>query len=198
MDFSRVGCNTQSRLLKGETSCIPGTGEICVRNYWWWHPKEDTCYLDLTVFACTGQGIHSIVDFQHKTMEGEDGPAITHSGDVLDPDDNKGTHTVTVNCSHIPLMVTTLVFVISAYNGAQLKDMVAASMTVEDSHNPYREMLCSYDLAAHDKQDNFPAVVMLTMQRIKSGDWMVRAIGDSHKGDATNYGPIKAAISKLL
>jgi stress response protein SCP2 len=154
--------------------------------------------LDATCILYKGKKHLCTIDYRHKqTADG----AVQHSGDVMQ--DNGGSHTMHLNLEALDPAVTSCVFVISAWAEATLSDIVSSSISFSDADaGEQAAPLCIYDLDAHDKISYLKSVIMCRLYRAKVGrddeQWHVQAIGDAHKGAADNYGPIYAAVEKLL
>ena len=117
--------------------------------------------------------------------------------------DNGGTHTINLNLEALDRAITSCVFVISAFGGATLSDIITSSIAFSDANaGGVAPPLCTYNLDAHDKVSYLTSVIMCRLYRATAAAgeerWHVQAIGEAHKGSAGNYGPIYAAVEKLL
>jgi stress response protein SCP2 len=116
--------------------------------------------------------------------------------------DHGGSHTIDLNLEALDPAITSCVFVISAWSTATLADFVTTTISFLDADAAESAPpLCTYDLDAHDKISYLTSVVMCKLYRTTVGQeerWHVQAIGDAHKAAADNYGPIYAAVEKLL
>ncbi|KAL3914523.1 MAG: hypothetical protein SGARI_000077 [Bacillariaceae sp.] len=192
MDFSRVQARGTSRLLaKGQKySASSDLKRVVFSDHWRF--QGGVKYLDATVVLFKGKERVETVDYGRTYSQRG---AVVHSGDVIS--NNTGTHTININLEAMDTSITSLVFVISAWNQATLSDITSASVTFRDSDVEDETPLCEYHLDAHDKVDSLKSVVMCKLYR-KDDSWHVLAIGDAHKGDATYYEPIYKALKKYV
>ncbi|CAB9519891.1 ubiquitin-conjugating enzyme [Seminavis robusta] len=198
MDFNRVQASGTSRILsKGEQySANSDLRRVIFRDTWKF--QGGTKYLDATCLLYKGKKLLETVDYRNR--QGSQG-AVVHSGDVMTADG--GTHTISLDLARVDAGVTSCVFVLSAWASATLADILSPSVSFDDADaDEDKAQLCTYDLAAQDKVSYLTSVVMCRLYRVsgghKDGKWHVQAIGDSHKGDATDYTPIYQAVAKLL
>ena len=196
MNFASVQSGGTSKLLaKGQQfTAQAGLRLVVFTDVWGFKADKGNKYLDATCLLYRGKQLAGSVDFS-KTAFG--GQAVVHSGDVMRH--GGGTHTITLDLLALDQDITSCVFVISAYAGATLMDILSPSIAFTDADaGPGAEPLCTYDLDAHDKVSHLTAVVMCKLYRARQGGWHVLAIGDAHRGSASDYGPIHQAVQKLL
>ena len=195
MDFSRVHASGTSTILsKGQTVSANNLERVLFTNKWKFLQGGVTRYLDATCLVYKGKKLIHTVDYRH--TRAQDG-AIHYSGDMML--DDGGTHTIHLNLARLNSEITSCVFVISAWAGATLADILSPSiMFTNQAAEEGALPLCTYDLSSHDKISYLTSVVMCRLYRTTTDDWHVQAIGDSHKGAADNYGPIYEAVEKLL
>ena len=109
-----------------------------------------------------------------------------------------GTHIIHIDLKALDAAITSCVFVISAWAGATLSDILSPSISFSDADaEEDAPPPCTYDPDAHDKISYLTSVIMCKLYRTRDGSWHVQAIGDAHKGAADNYGPIYSAVEKL-
>jgi stress response protein SCP2 len=193
MDFSRVQRGGASRLLaKGQQySASSDLSRVVFNDKWGFNGS--TKYLDATVLLMKGKTIAETIDYSNTSSS--DG-AVRHSGDQIG--NHSGTHTIDIDLGALDKNTTSLVFVLSAWASATLSDISSASVAFRDAEaSEEEEPLCQYRLQAHDKVASLTSVVMCKLYR-KDDSWHVLAIGDAHKGDASNYGPIYEAVKKYV
>lgn len=198
MDFSRIQASGTSTILaKGQQyNANAGLQRVVFRDFWKYE-GDRVKYLDATCILYRGKQRFWTVDYQNRW---DDNRAVQHSGDVMT--DNGGTHTIDLNLEALDRAITSCVFVVSAWNEATLSDITSSSIAFSDANaGDTSPPLCTYDLDAHDKISYLTSVVMCRLYRtttVAGERWHVQAIGEAHKGAAGNYGPIYAAIEKLL
>jgi stress response protein SCP2 len=191
MDFARVQASGTSQILaKGQT--YSASSELCrVSFHDSWSFTGHVKFLDATCLLYRGKLLVGNVDYLRRT--GGDG-AVRHSGDILR--DGVGTHTIHINLSQLQPEITSCVFVISAFNGATLSDILTPTISFTDADKDLP--LCVYHLDSEDKVSHLTSVVMCKLYRTRKESWHVQAIGDAYGGDASNYGPIYKAVQTLL
>eukprot|EP00586_Coscinodiscus_wailesii_P008266 CAMPEP_0172522098 /NCGR_PEP_ID=MMETSP1066-20121228/292940_1 /TAXON_ID=671091 /ORGANISM="Coscinodiscus wailesii, Strain CCMP2513" /LENGTH=458 /DNA_ID=CAMNT_0013305069 /DNA_START=878 /DNA_END=2254 /DNA_ORIENTATION=- len=194
MDFSRVHQSGTSQILsKGQTYSVNSDLQRVIFTDVWGYTGP-TKYLDATCILYDGNRRVHTVDYNNTHAENG---AIQHSGDVMR--ENGGTHTINLNLQMLDPKITACVFVISSWADATLSDILSPSISFTDADaEPGAAPLCQYDLDKHDKISHLTSVVMCKLYRSRNGGWHVVAIGDAHRGAADNYGPIYAAVEKLL
>jgi stress response protein SCP2 len=198
MDFSRVHASGTSRILvKGQQYSTQGNLQrVVFTNVWSFTGKRK--FLDATCLLYRGKQRVRTVDYTNTYAENG---AVQHSGDVMS--DQSGTHTIHINLAELPVSITSCIFVISAYAGATLADIISPSISFRDADaDDQSDPLCTYDLDSHDKISHLKSIFMCKLFRSTresaNGGWHVVAIGDSHRGSVSDYGPIyEAAVSYL-
>mmetsp|Transcript_18638 Transcript_18638/g.53751 ORF Transcript_18638/g.53751 Transcript_18638/m.53751 type:complete len:792 (-) Transcript_18638:61-2436(-) len=206
MDFSRIQASGTSKLLtKGQTYSA-STALRRVRFHDDWTFNGDAEYLDATCLIFRGRNLSDTIDYQNRVLHQHhphrrnavnDVLVVHHSGDVMQVDG--GTHTIEIDLDALDNEVTSCVFVVSAWNGAQLADITSASISFVDAdENSGVAPLCVYNLDAQDKIPHLTSVIMCKLYRSRNGGWHVLAIGDAHQGHAGDYGPIYSAVGRLL
>ena len=193
MDFSKIQASGTSKILaKGqEYSASSDLRRVVFQDDWSYHGGS-VKFLDATCLLYSGKRRLHLVDFCHKRVENG---AVAHSGDVMR--NGGGSHTIHLDLQALPSNVTSCVFVLSAYAGATMADIVSPSISFTDAESGSE--LCKYDLDAQDKVSYLTSVIMCRLYRVDNlGTWHVQAIGDAAKGSADNYGPIYQAVEKLL
>jgi len=195
MDFSRVHARGTSKLLeKGQQyNASDGLKRVVFEDTWGF--ERGIKYLDATCILYAGKKRVQTIDYQNR--RGFDG-AVEHSGDLIH--DQSGTHTINIDLDALPAKITTCVFVLSAYHTATLVDILSPTIRFRNADaDPSADPLCIYNLDSHDKISHLKSVIMCKMYRSsRNNKWYVLAIGDSQRGDATNYGPIYDAVQGIL
>mmetsp|Transcript_11227 Transcript_11227/g.16482 ORF Transcript_11227/g.16482 Transcript_11227/m.16482 type:complete len:863 (+) Transcript_11227:218-2806(+) len=194
MDFSRIHASGTSLILqKGQQySASSDLRRVIFSDYWEF--ADGRIYLDATCLVYKGRERVHTIDYSHRLIGNDyNSSPIRHSGDIMNT--NNGTHTIHLDLEALNPSITTCFFVLSAWNGAKLRDVTKASVSFRnaDSDTP----LCEYNLDAQDKIDHLTSVIMCKLYRARGG-WHVVTIGDSHKGHADEYGPINEAADKLV
>jgi stress response protein SCP2 len=195
MDFSRIHASGTSHILsKGQQyTASSGLKRVVFTDIWSF--KGGTKYLDATCLLYEGKTLKHTVDYS--SVEAEDG-GVVHSGDVMTA--QGGTHTIRINLESLPSSITTCMFVISAFADATLADIVTPSVSFRDEDaDEDADPLCVYNLDSHDKIAHLKSVIMCKLYRSSRTDgWHIMAIGDSHRGSASDYGPIYKAVKKFI
>ena len=192
MDFSRIHASgTSSILTKGQQySASADLQRVVFTDVWGFEGGNK--FLDATCILYKGRTRVHTVDYRHTRA-----PGVTHSGDQMHR--SGGTHTIHIDLTRLSPGITSCVFVISAWQDATLADILSPSISFANADAPDdADPLCTYDLDSHDKVSYLTSVIMCRLYRTRDGGWHVQAIGDAHKGAADNYGPIYAAVDKML
>ena len=190
MDFGRVQASGVSHILKKGLSCAAsGLRRLVFTDTWSWTRDTETKYLDASCLLFAGHALKYTVDYSITR-----GPGVVHSGDVLSG--NSGSHTIHIDLQMVPSNVTTLVFVLSAFNAAKLAEFQSPAVRFADEATGVD--LCSYNLEAHNKTASLTAIVMCKLYRVQSGGWHVLAIGESCRGTVSQYAPVLEAVQPHL
>ncbi|KAL3689276.1 hypothetical protein R1sor_015585 [Riccia sorocarpa] len=181
-------------LLKGESYTAPPNLKKA-RMYETWRYVEHTQFLDASclVYNFDGQKLE-IIDYSHVSGQGG---AITHSGDVIDNENKKGTHIIDIDYKKLPKQVHELYFTMSGWAGATLKGFKLPFVQLKDTETEME--LCTYVLDDKDLGSH-RSVIMCRMFRALPGisKWEVEAIGHLGDGAADSYGPIESSIADLI
>lgn len=193
-DFAAIHKNGTSKILsKGEQySAAKGMEVLHFEDRWTFDSPDDVIFLDASCLVYEGKKRVATIDYNHRYY-GDN--AVNHSGDRVNG--KSGLHTIVLDLTKFSPDVTSLFFVLSAWDKATLFDVKDASIRFYDPQS--NGTLCLYNLDAHDKVADLTSIIMCKLYRTSDEDqWHVTAIGDSHKGAADNYGPIYKAVEKLL
>ncbi|KAL2631450.1 hypothetical protein R1flu_016136 [Riccia fluitans] len=181
-------------LLKGESYTAPPNLKKA-RMYETWRYVEHTQFLDASclVYDFDGRKLE-IVDYSH--LSGQDG-SITHSGDVIDNENKKGTHIIDIDYKKLPANVHELYFTMSGWAGATLKGFKLPFVQLKDTETEME--LCTYVLDDKDLGSH-RSVIMCRMFRSTPGGskWEVEAIGHLGDGAADSYGPLESSIADMI
>lgn len=125
--------------------------------------------------------------------------AVQHSGDKhVDRVARTGAQHVDVDLEALAagagrVALTDIYFTLSAWRCRSLAKFGTPAVRLFDAEHPSHE-LCEYEVeAAGDAQ----AVVMAALVRSRDGRWRVDAFGAPSRGNANDYGPLRAAIAPL-
>jgi len=182
-------------LLKGESYTVPpNMSELRLENHWAWNHGSQ--FLDASVlFFGFDKHLDRKVDYARQVAYGG---AVLHSGDIMEFGNNRGTHIIELNVRRIPSHIQSIVFVLSAFSRAKLKDIIQPTVHVHDSTTGME--LCKY---SHDSSvsANNKAVIMSCLWREENlkSHWHMDAFGiECVSGDALNYSPIISQIQKSV
>ncbi|GFH55893.1 hypothetical protein CTEN210_12369 [Chaetoceros tenuissimus] len=193
-DFTAIHKSGTSKILsKGEKySAAKGMEILHFEDRWTFDHPNDIIYLDASCLVYKGKKRVATIDYSHLYYKDN---AVIHSGDRIN--EKTGLHTIELDLTKFSPDVTSLFFVLSAWDKATLFDIKDASIRFYDPQS--NGTLCLYNLDAHDKVADLTSIIICKLYRISGEDqWHVTAIGDTHKGAASNYGPIYKAVEKLL
>jgi ubiquitin-protein ligase/stress response protein SCP2 len=205
MDFQKVHQSGVSKILKkGESYRAAADLKIVeLQDFWAWHGEKK--FLDATCFVY--DEFHTklgLLDYQNTTcgfLGGEKYGVITHSGDILDDRKQSGTHSIVVHLDKLPAKVHYLYFVLSAWDGKFLSDIMQPHVCLLDQQTGSSE-LCRYNVEATRDANRRSSILMCVLhRRVERSSqscprWELKAIGEIGNGAANDYGPIEQMIHK--
>merc|ERR1711972_10512 len=203
MDFQKVHQSGVSKILKKGESYRAGADlkVVELQDFWAWH--GNTKFLDATclVYDSNHQEL-GLLDFRHTTCDflgcGHSS-VIHHSGDVIDHSKQSGTHTIFVHLDQIPPHVHHLYFVLSAWDGAVLSDILQPNVRLVDQQSGGAE-LCRYNVESSSDAGRRTSILMCVLRRRVERSsqsctrWELNAIGEPGNGAADDYIPIQKMI----
>ncbi|KAF0525876.1 tellurium resistance protein terz-like [Gigaspora margarita] len=171
------------------------TKEVSIANIvfdlYWGYPIAGPDFLDGTCLIYAGTSLWRKYDYC--STKYDDINYISHSGDIVDNTERTGHHQITINLNQLPKEVTTLYFVLSAWNCPNISHFVSPSFKLYDINSP-QEQLCKYSIQT---AANSQSVIMCYVARSFEGSWEVIEAGILSDGNAKNYGPINRKILDL-
>lgn len=182
-------------LLKGESYSAPvNMRTVKMLESWRWS-GDFIRYLDASCLLYDAYGhFKGRVDYCRTEAQGR---AIRHSGDVIDPENQQGNHTIEINLSSLRPDIKELYFTMSGFAGATLSDFRLPFVQLKDVTTDVE--LCEYTL--EDKTlSSHTSVIMCRMYRSETlaSRWEVEALGHLGEGAANDYNPIKNSIRQLI
>ncbi|CAG8496243.1 25736_t:CDS:2 [Gigaspora margarita] len=143
------------------------TKEVSVANLvfdlYWGYPITGRDYLDGTCLIYAGMSLWKKYDYSTKSYPEIN--YIKHSGDIMNDTNRRGHHRITIKLNQLPKEVSTLYFVLSAYNCPNIGHFVSPSFQLYDENSP-QEQLCNYSIQT---AANSQAVIGVTLQdRLKA------------------------------
>lgn len=145
-------------------------------------------YLDASCLMFSGLNHYKTIDFR-KTFE----PSVVHSGDRIDDARKTGHHTIDVHISKIPRDVTHLFFTLSAWNSPSISKYPHPSLKFFKASNR-KTNLCR---TTFSHAGNSQAVIMCSVSK-SYGRWEIFESGKLSAGNAKDYNPLVATITKLI
>lgn len=168
---------------------IPEGFNHVVFDLYWGYPASGRDYLDASCLMFTGANFNGLVDYAHKCPH----TSVRHSGDKMDDTRKKGHHTIDVYLKEVPISITHLFFVLSAWRSPTISKFRMPSLKFYEASAPDKT-LCKTTFT-HAR--NSEAVIMCSMSR-KMGQWEVFESGQLSSGNAKRYSPIKKTIQNLI
>lgn len=164
-------------------------------------------YLDGICMVYSGSQLVHVIDYKSSTEgvllhDGEEtaeslalsraiARAVQHSGDVI-KSTGGGAHTIDVNMSALPLEVTDLFFVMSAFDADDLSFFTNPTVQIIDSEDS--RTLSQYGVASAGKAQS---VIMCSFSlEPNHKKWVVRGLGIPSAGNAKDYGPLREKIAE--
>lgn len=173
---------------------------------WDFPPGGSKDYLDGICMVYSEEKLSQVVDFRSAdagidTFDGEPtrdalircrsiNRAVRHSGDVCSA--QGGEHRMTLDLAALPLNVTDLYFVLSAYDSADLSVFPNPSVEIHDTASGRELTEYTISSAGHTQ-----GIVMCSFSRTESRKWVVRKLGLPTSGNSKNYEPIRQTIQEL-
>lgn len=118
---------------------------------------------------------------------------VKHSGDRMDDRKRIGHHLIDVSTKDIPSEVTSLFFVLSAWNAPNISKYPNPSLSFYEKSHPEANLCSTTFTHASDHS----AVVMCSLSRTDNG-WVVYENGQTCSGNAKDYNSIKHTIISLI
>ena len=167
---------------------------VIMKLQWNWVGGID--YLDGSALVFNGDQHIGIIDYNNRNSAAFIGvSALTHSGDVLERDQQLGQHTINVFLDKIPDSVTNVFFTLSAWDAPSMGAFRNQAVALVDSSNPDKTEPLG-DKVVFSNIASSQALVMSRLYRMEGG-WDVVAVGKTSRGNAKNYDPLVATIRNL-
>eukprot|EP00943_MAST-04B_sp_MAST-4B-sp1_P003077 g3077.t1 len=110
--------------------------------------------------------------------------SIKHSGDLIYMKSNSGQHIIDINLNTLPLLVTDIVFALSAFSCGVLNEFKKPKIRLLNALNPLHELCPRYSIANCKNE----AIIMCSIRKGRNGQWTVVTGGNN---DATGKGTIR-------
>ncbi|KAK6359416.1 hypothetical protein TWF696_000576 [Orbilia brochopaga] len=207
MDFSRIQASGVSRLLlRGQSYSVPPKlAKLEMRESWRWESTRGRVYLDATctAFDFSSKFVDEVTFSSRIALCRDENnrnatATLRHSGDEIDDAVCRGTHTIQVDLAQISTRsdVKALVFCMSAWQGARLREFKAPEVTLVDPGSKVE--LATYNFKNTGGEEG-KSVVMAVLWRGKvGGKWELKALGDIGKGDLTRPEMLGEDMQKSL
>lgn len=197
MDFSKVHRNGQSKILNKSQSCsLSCSGNIKVIDSWHWKGAQK--YLDISLLFFDKNGMSrgdststgSILDYRYRQLFRG---AAQHSGDQIDDQEQRGTHSVDLRLNGLPKHIKFVYIVVSAWEGTNINDILLPSVACLDNDTGME--ICRYSYRSTNSK-SAKNIVMSRLSRPAVGAaWKFEAIGsEGVSGCADDYDPITKRI----
>ncbi|CAB4033393.1 Ubiquitin-60S ribosomal L40, partial [Paramuricea clavata] len=179
---------------------VPDDYDDVIFDLFWGYPQSGKDFLDASVLLYSGSEFVEVVDFRctlsqsgaaisHTQLR----PAVVHSGDVMDEDNQLGHHTIKVSIKSIPDNISTLVFALSAWNAPNISKYPNPSLKFFDARCPNRQ-LCD------DRMEDVAysqAIIMCFLTK-RGGKWRVVSVKRPSAGNAKDYELLQKTIVDLI
>jgi len=194
MDFSRVQRSGVSKiLLKGQSYGMPpATKSVSLQVHYKWRPEVHVRYLDGAVLLMDAQGdLLEAVAWDHRSSTRTSTPgAVTHSGDIMEFENQKGHNNARINFAGLGPRVTEVFITLSGWATAQLSDIMAPYVQlVEPTTGVEMCQVHIEDFSQADKRAH-KCIIMARFYRAAAGQWAVQSVGSLCQGDTANYRPM--------
>lgn len=158
----------------------------------WGYPATGRDYLDGSCMVYNKQKLLFPIDYSNWKVSstGED---LYHSGDIMNHTNRTGKHTINLSLKNLPLHITHLFFVLSAYKCNDISLFPNPTVSLCKKWDP--RPLCEYSVTSAGKSQ---AVIMCCLSRNDEGGWTVLAIGKPSSGNVKVYAGIQETIAGLF
>jgi len=169
---------------------IPSHFNHVIFDLFWGYPAHGCDYLDASCLVFTGKTYNSVIDYRHCSFLNN---SVWHSGDVMDPLNRKGHHTIEVRLKELPVSVTHLFFALSAWQSPTIAHYPNPSLKFFEASDKSKD-LCSttFTHARHSQ-----AVIMCYVART-GAQWKIFECGKLSAGNAANYSSLISTIQGLI
>ena len=173
---------------------VPDDVEDAVFDLYWGYPNSGQDFLDASALFYSGKTRVAIFDFRRRSNDSFPAESVTHSGDMMDNATQTGHHLITVRLHHLPPTITSIFFVLSAWNSPTISFFKRPSLNFFDKSKPDKQLCENHvkDLPA------VQAVIMCRVDKTPSGSWTVYDMGTRSQGNAMNYTPIEQTLQTSL
>ncbi|RVD82337.1 uncharacterized protein DFL_006765 [Arthrobotrys flagrans] len=209
MDFSKIQASGVSRiLLKGQSYSVPpNLKKLEMKESWRWDSNSGSNYLDATctVFGFNDQMLDEVsycsrLAFCTDESNRNKTAALRHSGDQIDRTISRGEHTIEIDLEKIGKVkeVKSLVFCMSAWRGAHLRDFKSPEVALVDKVS--RVEMATYNFGStrgarwgEEERGHGGA-----LQGVFGGKWELKAVGDIGEGDLTRAEVLREEMGRSL
>ncbi|KAF3189257.1 hypothetical protein TWF225_003012 [Orbilia oligospora] len=210
MDFSKIHASGVSRiLLKGQSYSVPpNLKKLEMKESWRWDSNSGSNFLDATctVFDFKDQMIDEVsymsrIAFCSDENNRNKSAALRHSGDQMDHTISRGEHTIEIDLEKIGKVkeVKSLVFCMSAWSGAHLRDFKSPEVALVDKVSKVEMATYNFGSTRGGEIGGKKSVVMAVLYRSKFGDkWDLKAVGDIGSGDLTRADVLREEMERSL
>ncbi|RIB18383.1 hypothetical protein C2G38_2085824 [Gigaspora rosea] len=158
----------------------------------WGFPLSGVDYLDGTCLIYAGNVLWKKYDYSSPFDPNI--PYIKHSGDIINMAAERGRHIITIQLDQLPMEITKLYFILSAWGCPNIGHFRNPSFLLYDEDSPKKDQLCDYSIQTAATSQ---AVIMCYVARSMDDCWEVIPVGKLSNGNALNYHPIKSSINEI-
>ncbi|KAK6504829.1 hypothetical protein TWF481_006766 [Arthrobotrys musiformis] len=210
MDFSKIHASGVSRiLLKGQSYSVPpNLKKLEMKESWRWDSNSGSNFLDATctAFDFSDKFIDEVsfssrIAFCSDENNRNKTAALRHSGDQMDHTTSRGEHTIEIDLEKISKYpeVKSLVFCMSAWSGAHLRDFKSPEVSLVDKISKVEMATYNFGSTRGAEVGGKKSVVMAILYRGKAGGkWDLKAVGDIGVGDLTRGEVLREEMERSL
>ncbi|KAK6345493.1 hypothetical protein TWF718_007408 [Orbilia javanica] len=210
MDFSKIHASGVSRiLLKGQSYSVPpNLKKLEMKESWRWDSNSGSNFLDATctVFDFNDKMIDEVsycqrIAFCSDENNRNKSAALRHSGDQMDHAGSRGEHTIEIDIEKIGKFkdVKSLVFCMSAWSGAHLRDFKSPEVALVDKASKVELATYNFGSTRGGEVGGKKSVVMAVLYRgAVGGKWDLKAVGDIGVGDLTRSEVLREEMERSL
>ncbi|WIA39460.1 hypothetical protein OEZ86_005559 [Tetradesmus obliquus] len=198
MDFSKVQASGVSRiLLKGQSySTPPGTKTIELEVHYKWRPEHHVRYLDGAVLLFgPNRSFLEMVAWNHTSSSSTaTRGAVTHSGDIMEFDQQSGKNLATLRLSHLGGQVSEAFVTLSAWSDAMLSDIIQPYVQLFEPSSGAELCQVHLDSAELATKRSHKCVIMARIFREAAGGWGVQGVGAFCQGNTGHHDDDEADV----
>lgn len=160
-----------------------------------WRPEHHVRYLDGAVLLFgPNRSFLEMVAWNHTSSSSTaTRGAVTHSGDIMEFDQQSGKNLATLRLSHLGGQVSEAFVTLSAWSDAMLSDIIQPYVQLFEPSSGAELCQVHLDSAELATKRSHKCVIMARIFREAAGGWGVQGVGAFCQGNTGHHGPVDEA-----